>query len=158
MFLRFCSPKSVVSGRRDADAPGFCDAFKPRRNIHPIPKDVVRLNNYVTDIDAHTESNAPVLHIAVSQVVDAGLELHSSSNGFDRARKLRQEPVASVFDNAAAVFTYCRGDSVRQERCQFGVRTLFVIVHEPRVAGHVGGQYRGQPALDPDWPLLHHDP
>ena len=95
------APDVIVSGRRDADAPGFCDAFKPRRNIHPIPKDVVRLNNYVTDIDAHTESNAPVLHIAVSQVVDAGLELHSSSNGFDRARKLRQEPIASDFDIAA---------------------------------------------------------
>src|SRR6267142_3320703 len=36
--------------------------------------------------------------------------------------------------------------------------SLFVIVHEPRVASHVGGQYRRQPALDPDWPLLHHGP
>jgi hypothetical protein len=29
-------------------------------------------------------------------------------------------------------------------------------VHEPRIASHVGGHYRRQPALDPDWPLLHH--
>src|SRR6516162_6772507 len=35
---------------------------------------------------------------------------------------------------------------------------LFVVMHEPRVASHVGGQYRRQPALDPDWPLLHHGP
>jgi len=34
------------------------------------------------------------------------------------------------------------------------VRGLFIIMHEPRVASHVGGQYRRQPALDPDWPLL----
>jgi hypothetical protein len=61
----------------------------------------MRLYNYVTNIDAHPESNAPVLRIAVSQVVDAGLELQGSSNRFDRARKLRQEPIASVFDNAA---------------------------------------------------------
>jgi hypothetical protein len=31
-------------------------------------------------------------------------------------------------------------------------------VHEPRVASHVGSQYRRQPTLDPDWPLLHHGP
>jgi hypothetical protein len=41
---------------------------------------------------------------------------------------------------------------------QFGMRSLSVIVHEPRVASHVGGQYRRQPALDPDWPFLHHGP
>jgi hypothetical protein len=146
----------IVSERRDADASGFCDAFKPRRNIHAIAKDIMGLYNYVTDIDAHTEGDAPVLDIAVSQVVDARLELHSSSKRFDCARKFRQEPIASVFDDAAAMFTNCRGDSVGQEHCQFGVRSLFIIVHEARVASHVGGQYRRQPALYPDWPLLHH--
>ena len=34
------------------------------------------------------------------------------------------------------------------------MRSLFVMVHEPRIASHVGGQYRRQPALDPDWPLF----
>jgi hypothetical protein len=33
-------------------------------------------------------------------------------------------------------------DTSREERRQFGVRGLFVIVHEPRIASHVGGQYR----------------
>ena len=37
------------------------------------------------------------------------LELYRSSNGFDRARKLRQEPVAGVLHDAAAVFGDCRG-------------------------------------------------
>jgi hypothetical protein len=98
------------------------------------------------------------LLIIVSQGVDACLELHSSSNRFDRTGKLRQEPVASVLDNAAAMFGDCRVDGVRQERSQVGMRGLFVMVHEPRVASHVSGQYRRQPALDPDWPFLHHGP
>src|SRR6266702_1485448 len=50
----------IVGRRRDADAARFCDALKPRRNIYAIPKNVMRLNNHVADIDAHTESNAPV--------------------------------------------------------------------------------------------------
>src|SRR6516165_10891562 len=130
-------------------------AMLSSRDVHPIPKNVMRLDNDVTDIDAHTESNA-LFHITDCKVVDAGLELHSGSNRLDRARKLRQEPVPSVLDNAAAVFGNCRGDSLRQERCQFGMRSLFVIVHEPRVASHVGSHYRRQSALDPDWPLLCH--
>jgi hypothetical protein len=96
----------IVGGRRDAYAAGFCDALKSRRDVHPIPKNVMRLDNDVTDIDAHTESNA-LFHITDCKVVDAGLELHSGSNRLDRARKLRQEPVPSVLDNAAAVFGNC---------------------------------------------------
>src|SRR5260370_302357 len=38
------------------------------------------------------------------------------------------------------------------------MRCLFVLVHKPRIASDVSGQYRRQPALDPDWPLLHHGP
>jgi hypothetical protein len=102
----------------------------------------MRLDNYVADVDADTEANAPVLSISDCKIINAGLKLQRSSNRFDCARKRGQEPVPGVLDNAAAVIGYCRGDSVREERCQFGMRGLFVIVHEPRVASHVGGQYR----------------
>ena len=91
----------------------------------------MRLDNYVADIDAYVECNPPVLHIAGTNFVDVALELHGSANRFDRAWKLGQEPVAGSFDNAAAVFGYCRGHSIRQERCHFGMRSLFVIVHQP---------------------------
>src|SRR6516165_7151089 len=99
----------IVGSRRDADTPGFCNALKPCRNIHATPKDVMRLGNYVADIDAHAESNALVFRITHCKDVDAGLELHSSPNCFDCARKLRQEPVPGVLDNTAAVVGNCRG-------------------------------------------------
>jgi hypothetical protein len=54
-----------------------------------------------------------------------------------------------VFDNGGV-------NSLYQENGQFGVRGLFVLVHEARIASHIGNQYRRQPALDPVWPLLHH--
>src|SRR5215831_18773256 len=116
----------------------------------------MRLDDYVADIDAYAECNTPVFHLADRKFLDAALELRSGPNRLDRDRKLRQEPVPGVLDDAPAVFSNCRGDSVGQESCQFGVRSLFVIMHEPRVASHVGSQYRRQLALDPDWPLLHH--
>jgi len=49
-----------------------------------------------------------------------------------------------------------RLDSVREKCPQFGVGSFFVMVHKPGIASHVGGQYRRQPTLDPEWPLLHH--
>jgi hypothetical protein len=140
----------IVDGGRNADTAGFCDALKPCRDIHAIPEDVMRLDDYVADIDAHSESNAPIFQITDRKTVDASLELRGSSNCFHRAPKLRQKTVPGVLDNPAAVFGNCRGDSVRQERCRFGVRGLLVIMHEARIASHVGGQYRRQPALDPD--------
>jgi hypothetical protein len=89
------------------DAARFCDALKPRCNIHAVPEDVMGLDNYVTDIDAHPESNPPVVRIAGRKFFDAGLELRSSTNRFDCARKLRQEPVAGVLHDATAMVADC---------------------------------------------------
>jgi hypothetical protein len=41
----------------------------------------------------------------------------------------------------AAVFGNRGCDTVREERCHPRMRSLFVMVHEPRIAGDVGGQY-----------------
>src|SRR6266487_4993107 len=146
----------IISRRRNADATGFCDALKPRRYVNAVSKNVMSLDDYVADIDAHTESNAPVFQLTDCKFLDAGLELHSSADRFDRARKLGQEPVAGVLHNAAAVFGDCWLDSFREERPQLGMGSLFVIVHEPRIASHVPGHYRRQPASDPVCLLLHH--
>src|SRR5215468_356250 len=103
----------IVGRRRDADAARFCDALKPCRNIYAVAKDVMRLDDYIADIDAHTESNASVFHIADCKFMNAALELHRSANRFDRTWKLRQEPVPGVLDNAASVLGNCRLDSIR---------------------------------------------
>ena len=98
----------IVDRRRDADAAGFCDALKPRRNVNAVSKDVVGLDDYVANIYAYAEDNAPLFHLTDCKFRNTSLELHSSSNRFDRARKLRQEPVAGVLHDAAAVFGDCR--------------------------------------------------
>ena len=72
----------------------------------------MRLDNYVANIDAHAENNTPVFHLSHRKFLDAGLELHGSSNRLDSARKLGQEPVASALDNAASVLRDCRLDGV----------------------------------------------
>ena len=100
------------------------------------------LDDDVADVDTHAEGNTPVLRLSPCNFLDTGLKLNGSSNRFDRAWKLRQEAVASVLHNAAAVFGNRGRDTVREERGQFGMRSLFVMVHKPRIANYVGGQYR----------------
>jgi hypothetical protein len=126
---------------RDTYAAGFGDRIKSRRNVYVVSKDVMGLDDYVADIDAHTESNAAVFRITDCKFMNAGLELDRSSNRLDSARKLRQEPVTGILHYAAAVLRNRRLDTAREERGQFGVRSLFGTVHEPRIASHVGGQY-----------------
>src|SRR5882724_6882693 len=146
----------IVGRRRDADAAGFCDALKSRRDVDAISKNIIGLDDYIADVDAHAESNTPVFRLSDCKFLDAGLELHGCANRFDRAWKLCQDPVSRVLHDAAAVFGNCGDDSVRQERCKFGMRSLFVMMHEPRIASHVGGHYHRQPASDPPWSLLRH--
>ena len=107
----------------------FCNALKPRRDVDTVSKNIMRLDNYVADIDAHAESNAAVFRIADCEVVDAGLELHCGSDRLHCARKFRQEPVAGVLHNATAMLGDCWFDPLHQKRCQFGVRGLFIMVH-----------------------------
>jgi hypothetical protein len=59
------------------------------RDVDAVSKDVMGLDDYVADIDAHTESNAPVFNLTDCKFLGAGLELQSSSNRFDRARSAR---------------------------------------------------------------------
>ncbi len=103
----------IVSRGRDTDAAGVGDAFKPRRNIHAVSKDVMWLDNYVADIDANTESNSGAFRVGGRKFFDAGLKLQGCSNRSDCARKLRQETIASILDDAASVFGDRGCDAIR---------------------------------------------
>ena len=145
----------IVGGRRDADATGFGDALKPRCDVDAVSKDVVTLDEYVAEVDADPKSNTPVFHLAIDSLVDTGLKLHSSTNRRHRTETppRTRRPCSSRCDHHVPQ----RGrDSCPRGAPTAGVGRLFVDVHEPRIASHVGGQYRRQSAVDPAWPLLHH--
>src|SRR6266851_3954743 len=92
----------IVRRRRDADAAGLSDTFKPCSDVNAVTKNVMRLNNHVADIDSDTESNTSIFRITGCNFLDAGLELHSGPNRFDHTRKLRQEAVPGVLHDAGA--------------------------------------------------------
>src|SRR5262249_52785916 len=123
-FDRDFADNLFVSRRRNADAPRFSYPLEAGCDVDTVPKNIMRLNNNVADIDADAKSNAPVFHPGDCKFLDARLELHSGPNRFDRARKFRQESVAGVLHDATAVLRDRGLDSVRQECRQTCVRRL----------------------------------
>jgi hypothetical protein len=94
---------TFIGRRGNADAAGFCDTFKPRRNIHAVAEDIMWLDNYVADIYADTESDTGIFRVGGCKFFDASLKLHSGSDRFNRVWKFCQKPVAGMLDDAAAV-------------------------------------------------------
>ena len=76
-------------------------------------------------------------------------------DGIDDRGELDQHAVARCLDDAAAMLRHQRvaHNAVLAERAR---GPGLVEPHEPAVAGHVGGQYRRQPAFDPTRPLSSH--
>jgi hypothetical protein len=147
----------VVGGRRDTDAAWLGDALKPCRNIYAVAKNVMWLDNHVADVDADPESYTLIFRLRGCKCRHSGLELQCSPNRFDSAGEHRQKSIAGILDDPTTMFGDRGRYTVREERCQFGVRSLFIMVHQPRIAGYVSRQYRRQPAFNPDWRRLHHD-
>jgi hypothetical protein len=146
----------IVRRRRDADTTRFRDALKTGCDIDAIAKNVMGFDDYVTDINANAKGETLVFSVANREIMDALLELRCSPNRLDRAPKFCQDPVAGVLYDPATMLRYRRLHRVRQEHGQTCVRCLLVIVHETRITGDIGGQYRRQSAFDPHWGLLRH--
>ncbi len=61
------------------DIPDRHFAGQPYRNIHAVAENVMRLDDYIADIDPNTESNPSVLCIRGCKLFSAGLKLRGSS-------------------------------------------------------------------------------
>jgi hypothetical protein len=83
---------------------GFAKCFQTSRDINAVAKNIVAINDDVTDVDADPEDDLLFLgnsHIASDH---AALNVYRATYRIDHARKLHQHPVAGGFDNAAMVF------------------------------------------------------
>jgi hypothetical protein len=63
-------------------------------------------------------------------------------------RKFHQHAVAGALDDAAVMLGDLRIDEPPVQRFASLVRAFFVRPHQPRIACHIGGEDRGQPAFD----------
>ena len=80
------------------------------------------------------------------------LDFGRASQRIDDAGELDQQAVAGGLDDAAAVFGDFRIDQLGAQRLEPCERPFFVRTHQPRIAGHIGGEDRGEPTFDASWP------
>ena len=128
--------------------PGSASAFEPRRDVDPVAKDVVVLDDDVAEVNADAELDPAVRGAAALRSAIAALHLDRAAHRIDDAGEFHQQAVAGGLDDAATVFGDLGIDQLAPVRFQPCERPFLVRTHQPRVAGHIGGEDRGQPAFD----------
>jgi hypothetical protein len=84
-------------------------------------------------------------------IAGAHLQLHldRTAHGGDDAGELDQEAVAGGFDDTTAMLGDFRIAELAPNRTQRRQRALFVLAHQPRIAGDIDRQNGRQSSLDP---------
>jgi hypothetical protein len=127
---------------RDADAAGRREALEPRGHVHPITEYVAAIVHDVTEADADAKHHPPLVRERGVELAQSVLDFQRATSGFDTARKLCDDTVASRAEYPAAM----RLDELVDDCSAFGQggeRRLLIEPHEPAVSDRVGGQYGG---------------
>jgi len=138
----------VAHHSADANAAWFCEPLQPRRDIHTVAEDVVLLDDHVAEVDADAKPDPTFLRHLGLALGHPALDIHSAADGIDHARELCQDAVASVFYDTAAVFADLRIDQLLEVGFEPLVGAFLVRTHQTRVTGHIGGEDRGQAAVE----------
>src|SRR5690349_475244 len=80
----------IVRGRRDADATRLSDPLKPSRNVDAIAKDVIALDQDVSEIDPDPKQHTAVLGEAFVAFGHHRLRSHRALDRVDHRGKLKQ--------------------------------------------------------------------
>src|SRR5205085_4860269 len=129
-----------------ADAAGFCQGFKARGDVDAVAIDVARFDDHVTEVDAQPKEYVLLLGRLSIAVGHSTLNLNSASHRSDHAGKLREHSIASVLYDSTAVLLDLWIDQLAEMHFEPVVCALFVLPHEPRIAGDIGGEDRRKAA------------
>jgi hypothetical protein len=119
---------------RHADATRLRKAFQARRYVYSVPEDVAAINNDVTDVDANSELNPPVLGNLGIERRHSALNRNGTAHGVHHAREFHQHAVAGGFHDAAVVLGDPGIDQGLPVRLQLSVSAFFVGTHQAAVA------------------------
>src|ERR1700722_13169687 len=147
----------IIGRRRDADATGFGDALQPSRDVDAITENIIALNEDVAEVDPDPKQHLPVLRDPLIALGQQRLHRNRAIDRIDNRGKLDQQAIAGSLDDTPTMFRYhCVGYNAVFAQNAGGA--CFVETHQPRIASHVGGHYRRQPASDPAWLIRYHSP
>ncbi len=133
---------------RQADATRRSNLLQSRCDVDAVAKDVVLLDDDVSDIYTDTELDAPIDGDALVALGHSALHRHRAGYGFHDRRERKQQAVASGFDDVSLVSGDERVDELDPVCFQGHQGAFLVRAHDARVAHHVGGDDRSEVTLD----------
>src|SRR6516165_10534419 len=130
----------------DADFSGLGQGFKAGGDIDTVAIEVALVEDDVAEIDADAKLDTPLdRHIGVAPSYRL-LDLDGAPHRIDDAGELDEQPVAGRLDDAASVFLDLGIRQLSPDCLQRGERAFLIGTHQPRIAGDVGGEDRGEAA------------
>ncbi len=127
--------------------------FEPGCNVDAVAEDVAILDDDVADIDAHAKFDAALCRCCGVAGDHLPLHLDRTAHRVDDAGELGKEAVAGRFDDATPMLGDFGIAEFTANRTQRRERALFVLAHQPRIAGDIDRQNGRQSSLDP--PFAH---
>ena len=135
--LRFHLIKGLL---RNANAPGLRQLLQAGRDVDAFALAVVAVDNHITEIDADAHVDAPFVGDAGVSFGHAALNDHRALDRIDDAGELRQQAVAHQFEYAPLVLFDLRLEQILAMGPKPGEGIRFILLHEPGIANHVGGE------------------
>jgi hypothetical protein len=120
-----------------ANPAGFSQHFQARRDIDAIAKDVIAINDDVTNIDADTKVQSLIRGNAFVALGHGSLHVNCAAHCIDDAREFQQQAVTGRLDDAAVMLRDLGIDKLPPVGFQCRQRAAVVHAHEARVPGHI---------------------
>ena len=136
-----------MDSRGNANPAWLGQGFEPRRTVDPVSKDVAILDHDVALMDADAQLDAAVCWIVTVPVGDLPLDFDGAAQRVDDTAELYEKPVAGRLDQPAAMDGDRRLNHLRPDRLQPAECSFLVRADQPRIAGDIGSQDRGEPPL-----------
>ncbi|MEY9790128.1 hypothetical protein ABIE77_004687 [Sinorhizobium fredii] len=134
----------IMNLLRNADSAGRSDFLEARGDGNAIAMDVVVFDNDVAEVNADTQFQA--LGAALFVVLRHHLlDCHGAADGIDNARELRQQSVARLLYDPAAMRGDCREDQGAAAGLQRAEGSRLVEPHQTAVADDIRIQDGCQP-------------
>jgi len=130
----------------DEHSAGIGQGLDPRGDVDAVAIEVIALDDYVAEVDADAQLDAVVRREPLIPLGHRLLHLDRAAHRIDDAGKFHQQAVAGGLDDAAVVLGDLRIEELLPQRFEALVRALLVGAHQPRIAGHIGGENCGEAA------------
>jgi len=130
-------PVSIVG---NADPTGLRDPFEARGNIDAIAKDIVVVDDNITDVNADAKLNAIVLGRICILLGHAALNFDGASRCIDGTGKLDQHAIASCLDYASAMLNDAGVEERFSEGLEMSKRAFLIGTHQAAIASDIRRQ------------------